>query len=101
MIRSTRAGSALLQSAVYMRANQVNNARSATQRLSAVSPISPRSHSHQLVNSSSAQARFLSVTPGSLDEDKNSPKSGGFVQQVMGKETCVVRLHDVVIICAT
>lgn len=39
------------------------------------------------------QSRCMSATPGSLDEKKNEPVSEGFLQRVMGKESCVVSLH--------
>lgn len=95
MIRGARASSAFLRSAAAAgtAGRCSGSASSAATRLGVISRH--QGHGHQWAFASGkGQARLLSVAPSSVDDKKDGPKPEGFMKRVMGKESCVVRVYD-------
>lgn len=95
MIRGARASSSFLRNtAVAGTVGRCSgSASSVATRLGVISRHQARGHQWAFA-SGKGQARLLSVAPSSLDDKKDGPKPEGFMKRVMGKESCVVRVDD-------
>lgn len=86
MLRSARAGS------LFLRSTAAAGARGRLGPNAGPAAVSSLGATHSTSNSL-GQARFLSATPGSVDEKKDDAPPQGFMKRVMGKDSCVVRLY--------